>query len=67
MDEDWHPIESLPELEKEKGYFLLLKRGDETRIGHRSTKGPPGWVTWKDSEPESGDVGTWQPTHWKRY
>jgi hypothetical protein len=41
MDEDWHPIESLPELEKEKGYFLLLKRGDEARIGHWSTKGPP--------------------------
>ena len=34
MDEDWHPIDSRPELEKEQGYFLLLKRGDETRIGH---------------------------------
>jgi hypothetical protein len=64
MDLEWHPIENLPELEKEKGSFFLLKRGDEKRLGRWSTKGTPGWVTWKDGEPES--VDTWQPTHWKR-
>jgi hypothetical protein len=64
MDEEWHPIERLPELEKEKRSFFVLKRGDEKRLGRWNTKAPPGWVTWKDGEPES--VGTWQPTHWKR-
>ena len=61
------PSKAFPSWTKEKGYFLLLKRGDETLIGHWSTKGPPGWVTWEDGEPESGDVGTWQPHSLERY